>query len=395
MSIYPERSKGKPTGLFVVEVTQEGKRHRARVSTMSEARQVERDMKRGKWQVAAPEAPKSDLLTLQGLLDKAKLKGFKRDQKRGDRSLLEIEWCLGHLGPHMPVESVSKESLESIRDARLKMGNKPTTADRYMAALSSLLHWGRDHDLVVRQPSVPYSGITNRRRAWLTVEQEVAIVQRMIDNGHVDEAICVVAMAQTGMRKGELLDIEIGQIDVRSGLITLLDQKDGTGAEGLPIDPELAEKLREVFLRGRPTYMSLRGRFKAAARACGHQVDQRDADGKPSLDNVVLHSLRHSTATRLILSGESPAVVQEYMRHKSWNTTRGYLKLTGQPKRKALERLTVSGQNLRGILSPQVATNSNGLENIEENQEVGAQGRNRTTDTAIFSRDQKVNDHNE
>jgi hypothetical protein len=53
MSIYAEKRNGKLTGSFVIEVTEDGKRMKARAKSMAEAQAIQKDMERGRW--AKPE----------------------------------------------------------------------------------------------------------------------------------------------------------------------------------------------------------------------------------------------------------------------------------------------------------------------------------------------------
>lgn len=374
MSIYPEKRNGKLTGVFIIEVTEGGSRHRARATTMQEARKIERDMERGLYAPERPlETPKG--ITLHELHQRAKLERPKR--KNSWRTVGEIEYCIGLLGRDTEVENVTSKGLRSLAE-RIVRERECTnaTANRYVHALMGLFSWARKADLMVRAPVFEKlnEGDTKRLR-WLSEDMETNVVAWLLDNGRQVEAGLVRILGQTGLRSGELLSITPEMVDVDNATITLMDQKDGTGQEGIPVTREQALWLLQ-YLPHLPTKAVLLKWFKKGCVACGYPVGR---------DGLVVHSLRHSTATRLIQGGVNPAEVQSYMRHKSWATTQRYVKVTGEQKRKALETLRTAGQTVRGNSGQSVEIVSPATNCSEEFQEVGAQGRNRTTDTAIFS----------
>ena len=360
MSIYAEKRKGRLTGVFVVEVEDQGKRLRARAKSMDEAKEIERAMERGRWEGAA-KLPKAtdDRLTLDGLYKAAVFNGWKQRQAHQQRDYRIVEWCIDLLGRDTAVDDINLNHFKRIRDARVTQGNLLQTADRYLSALQSLITWGRSNvdakgrPYTNNNPSVCRSGIVRERTEWFTAEDQERLIQTMVANGHMAEAVCCLAYGQTGMRANELLTVKPDQI--RDDVIILWDQKNKRWGEGVPVQPEVARALRTIIERNAlPSYGVMADRFKKAAQSLGYKVNMRLPQIKgggvvrqrrSTLDTVSLHTLRHSTATRLILDGENPAVVQEYMRHSSWATTRKYLKLTGAPKRNALGRLALKTDN--------------------------------------------------
>lgn len=363
MSIYAEKRKGRLTGVFIVEVEEDGKRLRARAKSMDEAREIERAMERGRWKPSVSQEPQDDRLTIGALYTIACLNGWKDGQANKVKSFREVEWCLEVIGRDVPVDALNVNHFKQIKEAKRQAGCTLQTGDRYMAVLSSLVTWGRKNvnakgqPYTTNSPAVPYSGIVRERTEWFTAADQERLIQRMVSNGHMVEATCALAYGQTGMRARELLSLKADQVGIDT--ITLLDQKNGTWGEGIPVQPEVARALRRIIEQGlMPSYDQMLDRFKKAAAQEGFKVNERlpqvkgggtNRKRRSTLDTVGLHTLRHSTATRLILDGENPAVVQEFMRHSSWATTRKYLKLTGAPKRLAMERIALSG-GMQGII---------------------------------------------
>lgn len=346
MTIYAEKRRGKLTGSFVIEVTEDGQRMKARAKSMDEAKRIERDMERGKWKPKAQEAPQRVYTSLRSLILNAKVN--RKKKKNSWRVQGELEYVETLLGADMDVEAITSEVLTNLAKRIVEDRQcSNATANRYVFALCGLLTWGRSKDLVVR--AAVFEKLDegdNKRTRWLTVAQEAQVVQWLLDHGRTAEGHCVAFLSRSGMRSGELCTLKPEQVDVDAEMVTLWDQKDGTGEEGIPMVREDCLTLRQLLVDGSmPSKATLNKWFKKAAKACGIPVGR----GK---DGVVVHSLRHSTATRLIQAGVNPAEVQSYMRHKSWATTQRYVKITGQQKRNALGTLLNVGQNMRGIFMP-------------------------------------------
>ena len=382
MSIYVEKRNGRVTGNFVVEVQDEGERFKVRVKTMAEAKKIEKDIRRGRWKPPEPQRAPT-YVTLGALIKNARLnRPRKKKSWWTDR---EIEYCEELLGSDRDVETITSQVLMQLaKDVKAKRNCSNATANRYVYALMGLLRWGREQDLVVR--SAVFNRLDegdNQRTQWLTPEQEAKVCDWLVANGRPIIALCIEILGRTGMRSGELCSLTAEQIDPDSQTITLWDQKDGSIEEGLPINQELAESLRTLAeTQALPSQTILLKWFKRAAKACGLPVGR----GK---NGVVVHSLRHSTATRLVRAGVHAAEIQGYMRHKSWATTQRYIKITGEQKRQAFEILGNAGEKVRGISGEKTANiakvANDALKIHEENQPDGSLSRTRTCDHSINS----------
>ena len=382
MSIYAHKKNGKITGTFIVDVTVDGERMKARTKTMEEAKRIERQMLRGRW---APEGEAdSSVVTLRQLIKHAML--HRKRKKTSERIQGDLEYIEGLLGADQDVNQITSAMLTKLAHdivADRKCSN--ASANRLIYSLMGLLTYGREADLVLRSPVFKKldEGDTKRTR-WLTFEEQAQLTEWLRVNKHEVIADCVEALGQTGMRKGELLNLTPEQIKPDQSMITLLDQKDGTGEEGIPIEPELAKRLKGYLEASQmPSGDVLLDYFKKAAEAIGLPVGGRGKTG------VVIHTLRHSTATRLIQAGVNPAEVQGYMRHKSWATTQRYVKITGSQKRNALETLIKGGEKRGGdsvyLVSNVPSGASEGVKKHEENQIDGSLSRTRTCDHSINS----------
>ncbi len=144
----------------------------------------------------------------------------------------------------------------------------------------------------------------------------------------------VTTALQTGMRRGEILNLKWSNIDFNYGFIELLDTKSGKARK----EP-MSDILREVFEnidrvseyvfinpKTKKPYLDLKKSF--------HNVMEL-----ANIQNFRFHDLRHTVATRLVEKGIDLIVVQEILGHSNITTTQRYAHPVPERKQQAIEIL--------------------------------------------------------
>ena len=155
------------------------------------------------------------------------------------------------------------------------------------------------------------------------------------------------------MRKGEILDLRWRDIDIKRGIIHLLDTKNGEKRE-VPMN-EITQKTiigvlkhsdsQYIFCNneGQP-YGDIKKSFLTALK-------------KSAIVDFHFHDLRHTFASQLVMSGVDLNTVRELLLgHKSLEMTLRYSHLSPDHKKRAVDVLnhrigTESGTNLTQTLS--------------------------------------------
>jgi integrase len=140
----------------------------------------------------------------------------------------------------------------------------------------------------------------------------------------------LVLLARLGLRAGEVVGLELDDIDWRTGEIVVRGK--GLLHDRLPLLPEVGEAFaaylrwdrplvstRRVFLR---TQAPLRGFAGPSTVSTIVRRALERAGLNPPLKGA--HLLRHSLATEMLRSGASMAEIGEILRHRSPNTTEIY-----------------------------------------------------------------------
>ena len=224
--------------------------------------------------------------------------------------------------------------VEQYQTGRLKKGNKPASVNRVLAVLSHMftkaVEWEMvEEEILKKIRRVKMLPEHNRRLRYLSKEE----CQKLINACEPHLQPIIIAALNTGMRKGEILNLKWENIDLRNGFILLEITKNGDRRE-LPVNNTLRACLQSLQRRldvpyvfydkatGKP-YKFIRRSFNTACRRAG-------------IRDFRFHDLRHTFASHLVMAGVDITTVKELLGHKSLTMTLRYAHLAPSHKVKAV-----------------------------------------------------------
>ena len=291
------------------------------------------------------------------LLDRQR-EGMSAATRNGYRETMVMfsNWCCGGSRPRMlsnPFKSVPKANRNT--DPRRK--RRALTADELLRLVQvtrwrPLAEYGRES--VAEHPQNPQQPRkrSNWKKAELTFEGLAEAVERArkalrenpdlideLDRQGRERALIVKTLVLTGLRKGELASLTVGQLILDGAMPCLVlnaaDEKNRQGAT-IPLRADLVEDLRE-WLTDVPKPATLRFRDHSEKPDSARKlfsvpsalvkILDRDlkAAGIPKRDErgrtVDVHALRHTFGTLLSAGGVTPRTAQAAMRHSSIDLT--------------------------------------------------------------------------
>ena len=128
-----------------------------------------------------------------------------------------------------------------------------------------------------------------------------------------------------GLRRSELLNIQLSHIDSKRNLL-IIKQSKGKKDRVVPLSNKLIELMRSYFKAYRPSTFLFEGE-KVGTPYSGSSLQQvlKKALANAGIKRpVTLHWLRHSYATHLLESGTDLRYIQELLGHSSSKTTEIY-----------------------------------------------------------------------
>lgn len=221
----------------------------------------------------------------------------------------------------------------------------PATVNRALACLKCMFNRAVEWSKLERNPAkkVKLFKENNKRLRYLEKEEIVNLLSKC--KGYL-KPIVIVAL-NTGMRRGEILNLKWHDIDFRHNVIFLLDTKNGEKRE-VPINEQVKTALIRVRKHpnspyvfcnkdGNP-YRDIKKSFLNALRKSG-------------INGFRFHDLRHTFASHLVMSGVDLNTVRELMGHKSLQMTLRYSHLSPDHKKRAVD---VLGRRMDTFWTPEV-----------------------------------------
>lgn len=257
-----------------------------------------------------------------------------RSQRGYDRKKYIIEALVKEFGGHKLI-GLNQLLIEKFQ-TRMLLSKSIATVNNHIACLKHMLHKGADWGMPVHV----YEGIKkvkiinpeNQRLRFLTRDE----ADRLISKCSKHLAPIVELALNTGMRRGEILNLTWDRVDLQNGNI-MLTQKDtkGKSIREVPLNETAKRVLSAIVRRLDVPYVFhengspyLRN-HKAFVAACT----------RAKLVDFHFHDLRHTYASWLVQAGISLQTVKELLGHKTLTMTLRYAHLAPGHKHDAVRLL--------------------------------------------------------
>jgi len=178
------------------------------------------------------------------------------------------------------------------------------------------------------------------RITYLTEEQSAGLLEATREHRSPHLYLFTAIALETSMRKNEILEIQLKNIDLARHLIFIPHAKRGPREQ--PITRKLAELLRPQWELAEPDQTWL---FPSKTSESGHitNIERafREAVRRAGLDvrEVCRHTLRHTVITHLVQAGVDLPTVQRISGHKTLQMVVRYAHQNGAHVQAAMDKL--------------------------------------------------------
>lgn len=232
------------------------------------------------------------------------------------------------------LKEISPVVIESYKGKRLGEGTAPATVNRELACGKAIFNWAVKSNKTSDNPfrKVTFFKEDNEILRYLTVAE----IKRLLDACPFQLKAVVATALNTGMRKGEILNLKWKDVKLTDGLIFVEHTKSGKPRQ-IPINGQLRDVLLKCLNRRQNDYVFLNdeGKKYKDVRTAFRNALKR---AKLSTD-FRFHDLRHTFASQMVMAGIDLATVREILGHSNIKTTMRYAHLSPVHKREALEIL--------------------------------------------------------
>jgi integrase len=238
---------------------------------------------------------------------------------------------------HYPLRRFDTRMIEQFQTERIQKGNKPGTVNRLISIMKHMFTKAVDWNMVedetlkrVRRAKLLEEN--NRRLRYLSKDECQALINNC--DGHL-KPIVIMAM-NTGMRKGEILNLKWDNVDLKHDFILLDMTKNGERRE-IPINSTLKETLSRMIRRVNVPYVFISN--KTGERYGNLQRSFNTACRRAGIKDFHFHDLRHTFASQLVMAGIDLTTIKELLGHKTLTMTLRYAHLAPSHKVKAVDIL--------------------------------------------------------
>ena len=228
---------------------------------------------------------------------------------------------------HLPVQKVEREHVARLHHA---LRDRPYMANRVLEIAGKLFNLAEEWKL--RSGPNPCKFVRkyreSKRERFLTDEEFRRLGQvlnRMESGGRLPAhpAAALRLLMLTGCRRNEIVQLAWKDVDLPAGEIRLPDSK--TGARLVPLSPAAARVLAELPRIERSPWVIPGRRPERHLADLNHYWDRVREEAE--LDDVRIHDLRHSFASRALALGESLSMIGKLLGHNKIDTTARYAHL--------------------------------------------------------------------
>jgi integrase len=335
MGVY--KVKGKKGDSWYINISVEGRRIRKRVGTKRDAENalaaIKADILRGEYRFKKDRKIRFEDFAKEYLeYAKTNKKSWKRD-----------ELCLKTFVPffgNMLLSKITPLHIEKYKRMRLDEV-KPGTVNRELACLKHMFTIAEKfRKFEDKNPVKEVKFLQERQYVMKILDSEG--IKRLV-NAATDplKPILIIAL-NTGMRKGEILNLKWNDVDFISHYIHIKESKSNIMRK-IPMNSVVAAALKGIKRENDFVFPSTKTKepitdvFQSFKRAC------REA----SIKDLRFHDLRHTAATLMITGGIDLVTVSQILGHSDIKMTMRYAHPTPENKRRAVDVLALifgSGQ---------------------------------------------------
>ena len=291
---------------------------------------------------------KVKLSTLKKLYEKYAI----NNKKSYDRDVYTLKVISQYFGEDAIVQEITPIKIEDFKCyLKAERAVKNSTINKYLMLLSKMFKIGIDNEILHKNPiekvnklrednhKIRYLTIDEEKRLFKEIEKEYEVLDRYtrikkIVKPYLYLKPIVITALQTGMRRGEILNLKWSNIDFEQGFIELLETKSGKSRK-IP----LSKTLKETLLKQKNNYEYVFINPKTKLPYTTIKKSFRKVLEKAHIKNFRFHDLRHTVATRLATKGIDLTVVQEILGHSKITTTQRYAHPVPQRKLEAIDVL--------------------------------------------------------
>jgi len=256
-----------------------------------------------------------------------KIKQFKywmRSRRYGESTIKtytdSLETFLRYFA-HKPINEITNEDLINFNN-RYILANSFSSSYQNQIVNAVKLFFKSIEDKKL-QPELIMRPKTEKKLPNVLSKEEIKQILNAPSN--IKHKAMLSLIYSCGLRRSELLNLKLKDIDSKRGLI-IIKQSKGRKDRIVPLSPKILEMLRDYYTSFKPKEWLFEGQSgkgqydEGSLQKVLKQSVEKTKINKP----ITLHWLRHSYATHLLENGTDLRYIQEILGHSRSTTTEIY-----------------------------------------------------------------------
>ena len=250
------------------------------------------------------------------------------DSDWGLTQIRRQEKILDVMGRNVPIQEITSNMIDDILQHFKKKGASTSSLNKISACISKSLNLAVDRGWLDKKPKIDWITTNNNRLRYLIKEEEAYLVQILTAKQEIECKDFFLFLLDTGLRRGEALRLSCRDVDLDKGTLSVWETKNGN-PRTVPLTTRVKNILEtridtEGRLKNKPIFNLTEEKIRRVWEWLRSNMGLEDDK------EFVLHSLRHTCASRLVQRGIQLQVVQQWLGHKSINMTLRYAHLDTQ-----------------------------------------------------------------
>ena len=239
-----------------------------------------------------------------------------------------------------------RNALDVMRDLEQLSGS---TINQRLSLLSVLFDFAVDDMGIddLHKPRIKRQKPSQGRTKRYSHDEELRAIKWCLEHSDVQPKLSIMAdlipfLADTGFRLSEALNLEYSRVNFELNSLTVLITKNKK-PKAIP----MTDRVRSILLSRKAQGVST----MPFGELDSNQADKlwakiRKAIGLADDKEAVLHSFRHTTASRLADADVNPFAIMKMLGHSNIQTTQGYVHMSANGLGNAVESLNKSAEDV-------------------------------------------------
>jgi len=247
------------------------------------------------------------------------------------------------------LRDLTPERIELYREKRIEEGVTPATVNRELAVLKRLVNHALELEFIDRNPFKRIKFFREEPKDFYILSPEE--LERLLKAASEGIRPIIAFLAATGVRRGTALNLKWSQVDLERRMLRIpASESKSRKPLDLPLSDVALKILKEQKKKGTISCVFPNPKTGKPYSGDGFKCSFKRALKKANLpESLRVHDLRHFWATRAVMQGVSPFILQALLGHHSLQMVTRYLTLDMTAKLEAANRIAPAESILRGL----------------------------------------------